>query len=76
MRTWRVADFPAAELTADQVIRYRGTRVTILRDAEPWTEPFGRPGFFRFWSVRHDTGAEGWMPFGPGGVVDLVGPVD
>lgn len=43
--------------------------VTILKDQEPWEEPFGRPGFFKFWVSRSDTGAQGWVCFGPGGKV-------
>jgi hypothetical protein len=59
----------AAKLKVGQTFPYRETRVTILRGQEPWNEPFGRPGFFRYWALREDTGAEGWMEFGPGGAV-------
>ncbi len=39
--------------------------VQVVRPCEPWTEPFGRPGFFRLWCRRDDTGAEGYMCYGP-----------
>jgi hypothetical protein len=45
--------------------------VTILREAEPCRDRFGRE-LQRFWSRREDTGAEGFMSYGPGGIVHLV----
>lgn len=46
--------------------------VEVLREREPWLDPFGRRGHFRCWCRREDTGAEGWMHFGPDGAVDLL----
>ena len=46
----------------------RGANVVVLGEKEPWTDPFGR-AMFRYWSRREDTGQEGYVPFGPGGVV-------
>lgn len=47
---------------------YRDTVVTVLRDAEPWTDPFGRSeGFIKLWCAAD--GREGFMQFGPGGYV-------
>lgn len=47
------------------------TIVQILGEHEPWTDPFGRD-FFRFWARDESTGNEGWVPFGPSGVVREV----
>lgn len=67
----------ADDLTPGDVIRVNrytaaegdtSTTVEILRPQEPWTDRFGR-AMFRYWARRHDTGAEGWMSYGPGGIV-------
>lgn len=47
------------------------TEVTILRDREPWQDMFGQQ-LFRYWARRSDTHAEGWMTYGPAGVVSIV----
>lgn len=44
------------------------TTVTVLRDQEPATDIFNQQ-LFKFWCRREDTGAEGYMTFGPAGVV-------
>ncbi len=46
----------------------QNVRVTILREREPYRDIFGRT-MFRYWARREDTGQEGWMSYGPGGVV-------
>lgn len=58
----------ASTLRAGETITYRGTQVEILRDREPCTDILGRT-MFHFWARRLDTGAEGWLMFGEGGVV-------
>lgn len=58
----------ASTLKAGETIAYRGTQVEILRDAEPCKDTLGRE-MFHFWARRLDTGAEGWLMFGEGGVV-------
>lgn len=45
-----------------------GVVVRILRESEQGRDPFGRP-ITRYWGVREDTGEEGFISFGPGGVV-------
>jgi hypothetical protein len=40
--------------------------VTILRDAEPCKDQFGRD-MRKFWARREDTKQEGFMIFGPNG---------
>jgi hypothetical protein len=47
------------------------TVITVLRDSEPCIDLFGRV-MFRFWCVREDTGAEGWMMFGESGTVQRI----
>lgn len=58
----------AETLRAGDMFMSRGVMVTVLRDQEPWTDRFGQK-LFRFWCKRADSGAEGWMTFGPNGVV-------
>lgn len=48
-----------------------GVRVTVLRPGEPHVDRFGR-AMRRFWCRREDTGLEGWVEFGSGGVVREV----
>jgi hypothetical protein len=45
-----------------------GTTVTVLREQESCTDRFGQP-MLRYWARRADTGAEGWVTFGPEGTV-------
>lgn len=58
----------------DTIIRSE-TRVSVLREPEEHTETAGplagRPGL-RVWCRREDTGAEGYMYYGPGASVSLV----
>lgn len=45
-----------------------GVVVRILRAGEAGRDLFGRP-LTRYWSTREDTGEEGFLSYGPGGVV-------
>lgn len=45
--------------------------VTILGEAEPWKDLFGRD-MIKFWASRSDTKAEGWYSFGPQATVNLT----
>lgn len=44
-----------------------GTAVTVMREGEPWRDRFGL-SLVRFWCSRSDTGAEGWVAFGPSAI--------
>lgn len=55
----------------DVIAGPNGAEVTILRERESWQDRFGRD-MFRYWARRADTGAEGWMPYGPAGKVALI----
>lgn len=58
---------PADELAVGDVIAYPGRPdAEVLRTAEPYTDLFGR-ALNAHWCRRLDTGAEGQMPYGPGG---------
>lgn len=46
-------------------------RVVVLRDAIKEPDHFGRP-LMRFWCRREDTGAEGYMSYGPGGIAHVA----
>ena len=76
-KTWRSADAASLKTGDVVLIEYLGTdiRCTILRDAEPGRETVwplaGRP-CVRFWARREDTGAEGYMTYGPNGVARLA----
>lgn len=52
-----------------------GVAVTVLRDGVQSVESFGpiagRP-CLRYWCRREDTGAEGFMTYGPGGVALVI----
>lgn len=52
-----------------------GVVVTILREGEQTTETVpalaGRP-VLRYWGRREDTGAEGYLSYGPGGIARRV----
>lgn len=53
----------------------RDVRVTILRKGEHGKEtipPLTGRLCARYWARREDTGAEGFMTYGPGGVVERV----
>lgn len=56
----------------DVIVDTYGERppVTILRWAVWEPDRFGRY-MMRFWSRRHDTGAEGFMSYGPGGIAPI-----
>lgn len=57
----------ADSLSAGDRFSYRGVDVTVVRDAEPWTEVTGLQ-ISAIWCRREDDGREGFLPFGPGGV--------
>jgi hypothetical protein len=38
--------------------------VLVIRSRESWTDRFGRE-MWRYWCMREDTRAQGWMTFGP-----------
>lgn len=60
------------DLRAGTVIVYSGVRTTVLIDThEPHEDRFGRT-LSRVWARREDTGAEGWLAYGPGGVFALA----
>lgn len=64
-----------ADFRTGVAVMHGDVRVTILADApEPWVDPFGRT-LRKIWARREDTGTEGWLPFGPGGVFVLAEPV-
>jgi len=60
-----VSEVDVSDVQPGMTFLYRGTRVRVLRAPEGWVDRFGRD-MLRFWATREDTGAEGWMPFGPG----------
>lgn len=63
----------ATQLRAGDKFQMRGAVVAVLRDAEPYTDPFGRTeGFIKFWCSGD--GREGWVSFGPGGYVEAAAP--
>lgn len=43
-------------------------RAEVLKPAEEYVHPLMGPGF-RYWAREVGTDREGWMTFGPGGVV-------
>lgn len=65
-----------ADLKVGDTFPYQGVDVTVLGEVEPHTDRFGRT-LSQFWAKRLDTGAEGWIIYGPGGVFpdDTVEPV-
>jgi hypothetical protein len=62
-----------SELRPGDVIDHRwpDVHVTVLREAEMHQDIFGRP-LLRVWSRREDTGAEGYMSYGPDAEVATV----
>jgi hypothetical protein len=62
---------PAELLRVGDVFSYAGTEVTVLADRQPWEDLFGRE-MFAYHCRRADTGAEGLVPFGPGGKALLL----
>jgi hypothetical protein len=60
-------------LRPNDVIVRDDVLVTILRHGEAGVEtvfPLAGRDCWRYWARREDTGAEGYVTFGPGGVVD------
>jgi hypothetical protein len=63
-------------LRAGDVISYQGVAITVLRAGELGQDLFGRP-ITRYWCrADEDPTREGFMSYGPGGVVDLVERAD
>lgn len=60
-----MSEVDVSDVQPGMTFLYRGTRVRVLRTAEGWVDRFGRD-MLRFWAAREDTGAEGWMTYGPG----------
>jgi hypothetical protein len=68
------AEVPAAQLKpGDRYAGPGGVPVEIARERQPWTDRFGRD-MYKYWARRTDTGAEGWVLFGPAGVVRALEP--
>jgi hypothetical protein len=63
----------AVDLKPGDAFETRGTVVTFLGKVEVGADLFGR-ATIKLWCSRADTGAEGWMTFGPEGIV--LGVVD
>lgn len=63
----------ATEIQVGDTIAYTGRpRALVLRDPEPYTDPFGRT-LQAFWCRADDeTRREGWVPFGPGGGFPVI----
>lgn len=55
---------PATMAPGDRYME-RDIVVTILRDREEYSHWLVGPGY-RYWATRSDTGAEGFVEFGPG----------
>jgi hypothetical protein len=63
-------------LRPGDVISYQGVAITVLRAGELGQDPFGRP-LTRYWCRSdEDPTREGFMSYGPGGVVDLAEHVE
>lgn len=59
-------------LVPGDVLVYAGVRCTVLVAATPAPDLFGRT-MLHVWASRADTGARGWLIYGPDAVVELVG---
>lgn len=57
--------------TIEHIYSTPPVRVVVLRPSEMGSDRFGRP-LQRFWCRREDTGDEGFMSYGPGGIAHLV----
>jgi len=55
---------PASSLIVGDTFRHRDVMVTVLEVGVPCRDRFGRD-MIRLWCRREDTGAEGWIVFGP-----------
>lgn len=70
--SWENRTLAANLKPGDQFLRVEYNKpditITVVRAKEPTQDRFGRD-LFRFWCRREDTGQEGYMDFGPGGVV-------
>lgn len=63
----------ATDIRVGDRIAYEGRpRAIVLREAEPYTDPFGRT-LSAFWCRSEDDFPhEGWVPFGPGGGFPVI----
>jgi hypothetical protein len=64
---------PATDIRIGDKIAYEGRpHARVLRNAEPYTDQFGRT-LQAFWCGSDDeSGREGWVPFGPGGGFPVI----
>jgi hypothetical protein len=60
----------AEDVMVGDVIDYHGIALKVLRAGDEGKDPFGRP-LIRHWCKRKDTGEEGYMSYGSGGVARL-----
>jgi hypothetical protein len=67
-----MADLDARDVKAGMQFQYQGVTVRVLRDPEPYEEPRFGMKLIRFWATREDTGAEGWMQFGPTALINTA----
>jgi hypothetical protein len=63
----------AAEAVPGYTYATCGTTITVVGEPEPCEDLFGRT-MTRFWARRADTGAEGWMTYGPAAHIDQLEP--
>lgn len=69
-----IAQYVAAtEIRVGDKIAYDGKPVAVvMREPEPYIDPFGRT-LSAFWCrAEDDPTREGWMPFGPKGVFPVI----
>jgi hypothetical protein len=69
--TTHSAGTPHTTFRVGDSFAHAGVNVTVLRGGEPFQDRFGRT-LTGYWCRRNDTGAEGYVPFGPGGVVSFA----
>jgi hypothetical protein len=64
---------PATDIRIGDKIAYEGRpRAVVMREAEPYTDGFGR-ALQAFWCRSEDgSDREGWVPFGPGGGFPVI----
>lgn len=64
---------PATDIRPGDTIAYEGRpHARVMRNPEPYTDPFGRT-LQAFWcQADDDTHREGWVPFGPGGGFPVI----
>lgn len=65
----KAARYPSEDLRPRDTFYRDNIKVTVIGPVQNVTDLFGR-AMIRYWCSREDTGDEGWMVFGPGGVVE------